>query len=309
MIEVLLKAGVFIFLISLGYFLKRWGFFAKDDYHLVAKIVFNLTLPGAIISSFRGFQLDYSLLSLVLIGLLVNFILILFALAMTRKRENVDKILYIFTMAGYNIGNFTLPFVQSFLGSFGVVILCMFDVGNAIMGTGLTYAFTASYIGNSKGEKERFSLKMLADKLSKSTPFIIYFLMLILLLLNLSLPDFVYNLAGVFGSANTFLSMLMIGMMFEISFKESVWSKLGEIIISRYVINAVIVATIFYFQPFSQEVDIVLATALLAPSIGVGPIFVGKMGGNTGLASVVSSLTIVISALGFLVFFMSYKMC
>ncbi len=100
--------------------MKRWGFFAKDDYHLVAKIVFNLTLPGAIISSFRGFQLEYSLLSLVLIGLLVNFILIMFALAMTRNKENVDKILYIFAMAGYNIGNFTLLFVQSFLGSFGV---------------------------------------------------------------------------------------------------------------------------------------------------------------------------------------------
>ena len=58
---------------------------------------------------------------------------------------------YVFNLAGYNIGCFTLPFAQSFLGPFAVVATCMFDVGNSIMCTGGTYALTSGLVHT--GEK------------------------------------------------------------------------------------------------------------------------------------------------------------
>ena len=51
--------------------------------------------------------------------------------------------------SGYNIGAFTLPFIQNFLGSFGVIAICMFDVGNSISCTGGSYALTTMAINDS----------------------------------------------------------------------------------------------------------------------------------------------------------------
>lgn len=39
----------------------------------------------------------------------------------------------ILNLSGYNIGNFTMPFVQSFLGPIGVITTSVYDVGNAFV--------------------------------------------------------------------------------------------------------------------------------------------------------------------------------
>ena len=41
---------------------------------------------------------------------------------------------------GYNIGNFTLPFIQSFLGPVGVITTSLFDTGNACICLGDAYS-------------------------------------------------------------------------------------------------------------------------------------------------------------------------
>ena len=81
-----------------------------------------------------------------------------------------QSIFYVFNLAGYNIGCFTLPFAQSFLGPFAVVATCMFDVGNSIMCTGGTYALTSGLVHT--GEKyEPVNLRSIAAKLLGSVPF------------------------------------------------------------------------------------------------------------------------------------------
>ena len=62
--EVLVKAAAFVFIIFLGYALKRIGFFTATDYRLISKIVLNITLPAAVITAFANFDMDASLLIL-----------------------------------------------------------------------------------------------------------------------------------------------------------------------------------------------------------------------------------------------------
>jgi hypothetical protein len=61
------------------------------------------------------------------------------------------------------------------------------------------------------------NLRSIAAKLLVSVPFVVYMLMLVCAVLQLHLPQPVYTLTGLIGGANTFLSMLMIGMMFEMT--------------------------------------------------------------------------------------------
>jgi predicted permease len=52
MLDILLRAGSFIAIIFLGYFLKRIGFFKQEDFALLSKITIRITLPCAIVTSF-----------------------------------------------------------------------------------------------------------------------------------------------------------------------------------------------------------------------------------------------------------------
>lgn len=304
MLVVLSKAIAFVLIILIGYICKRRGVFAPTDYQLVSKIVLNITLPCAVISSFAHFQLDLSLLAAVALGLSGNCVMIFVALMLTRRETLAAKIFYIFSLAGYNIGCFTLPFAQAFLTPFAVVALCMFDVGNSIMCTGMTYALTASCIGYADGHKDRFSMKSIAEKLLHSAPFVVYISMLILSLAGVQFPKSVYTFTDIVGAANPFLSMLMIGMMFEIKLDKQAMGYVKELFSVRYLISLACAGAFIYFAPFKQEVNYVIALAFMAPCTIIGPIFVDKLGGNVQLASLFNSMTIITSVILFTCFFL-----
>lgn len=304
MLIVLSKALAFVLIILIGYLLKKRGFFAPTDYQLVSKIVLNITLPCAVITSFAHFQMDFSLLAAVALGLCGNLAMISIALLLTRRETVAAKIFYIFSLAGYNIGCFTLPFAQAFLTPFAVVALCMFDVGNSIMCTGMTYALTASCIGYADGRKDRFSLKNIADKLLHSVPFVVYIGMLLLSVAGVHFPKGVYTFTEIVGAANPFLSMLMIGMMFEIKLDKRAMGYVKELFSVRYFCSLLCAGTFIYLAPFKQEVNYVIALAFMAPCTIIGPIFVEKLGGNVQLASLFNSMTIITSVILFTAFFL-----
>lgn len=304
MLVVLSKAIAFVLIILIGYICKRRGVFAPTDYQLISKIVLNITLPCAVISSFAHFQLDLSLLAAVALGLSGNCVMLFVALMLTRRETLAAKIFYIFSLAGYNIGCFTLPFAQAFLTPFAVVALCMFDVGNSIMCTGMTYALTASCIGYADGHKDRFSMKSIAEKLLHSAPFVVYISMLILSLFGVQFPKSVYTFTDIVGAANPFLSMLMIGMMFEIKLDKQAMGYVKELFSVRYLISLACAGAFIYFAPFKQEVNYVIALAFMAPCTIIGPIFVDKLGGNVQLASLFNSMTIITSVILFTCFFL-----
>ena len=304
MLVVLSKAIAFVLIILIGYMCKRRGVFAPTDYQLVSKIVLNITLPCAVISSFAHFQLDLSLLAAVALGFSGNCVMIFVALMLTRRETLAAKIFYIFSLAGYNIGCFTLPFAQAFLTPFAVVALCMFDVGNSIMCTGMTYALTASCIGYADGHKDRFSMKSIAEKLLHSAPFVVYISMLILSLVGVQFPKSVYTFTDIVGAANPFLSMLMIGMMFEIRLDKQAMGYVKELFSVRYLTSLACAGAFIYFAPFKQEVNYVIALAFMAPCTIIGPIFVEKLGGNVQLASLFNSMTIITSVILFTCFFL-----
>ena len=66
---ILSKAGCFVGIIFLGWFLRRVGFFKEGDFQVLAKIVLRITLPASIVYSFAGKEITVSMLFLCAIGL------------------------------------------------------------------------------------------------------------------------------------------------------------------------------------------------------------------------------------------------
>ena len=126
-----MRAGCFIGIIILGYTLRRIGVFKDGDFRVLSTIVVKITLPAAIVSSFNGKEINPAMLVIALIGLGGGILYITLAWLMNQKAGKEAQAFAMLNSSGYNIGNFTLPFVQSFLGPMGVITTSLFDTGNA----------------------------------------------------------------------------------------------------------------------------------------------------------------------------------
>ena len=62
------KAAGLALMILAGYGLKRLGVFRQEDAKVLSRIVINLTLPAALIGSFKTFRFDAGFLVLILIA-------------------------------------------------------------------------------------------------------------------------------------------------------------------------------------------------------------------------------------------------
>jgi len=291
--DVLLRAIAYIFMIFLGYTLKRIGFFAASDYRLFSNVVMNITLPAAVITSFASQDLDPAMIMIVLLGLASNFVLLFVSWLISARRSNPTRVLYMLNIPGYNIGAFTMPFAQNFLGSMGVASTCLFDTGNAFMVTGGTFALVSRLLKNGKATRFRDMIRILGS----SMPFLTYTAMLILIIFRLRVPHVVAAITAPIGAANPFVAMMMIGLMFEIRPDPRIMKKAAVILLIRYAGTAVLSWVFYNYLPFALPVRQALAIVVFSPISSLAPTFVERGEGDYGLASLINSLSIIISLL------------
>ena len=287
--EILIRAGSFVAIIVLGYILRQTGFFTEAAFPVLSKIVLKITLPAAIVMSFSGKELDSSLVTLALVGLGASALPAALGFLLNRGNRG-RQAMEMVNLGGYNIGNFTLPFVQSFLGSAGVIATSLFDVGNAAVCLGGAYSL-AVLVKAGKG----FSLKKLLLSLLKSIPFLCYVIMTILGLLDLRLPSPVLSWVGILSNANTFLAMLMIGVSLRLQADRTQIGRIARLLAVRYLV-AVVLALVFWFLlPYDLNVRRTLILLVFSPVPASVPAFTGELKEDVGLASAVNSFSIIIS--------------
>ena len=291
MLEILTRAGSFIAIIVLGYVLKKIGVFREEDFGVLSKIVIRITLPAAIITSFAGKEIDPSLLLLLVLGIGCGAVYICLGFLLNRKNSREQRAFDILNLPGYNIGCFTMPFAQSFLGPMGVITTSLFDSGNAFICLGGAFG-VASSVKDGKG----FDLKRVVRALSRSVPFVTYILMVLLNLLHITLPGVVLECAGIIGGANSFMAMFMIGVGFKLSLGDrGQLGKILRILLVRYGVAAVF-ALVFYFAlPFDLQVRQAMVILAFSPIGSAVPPFTAELGGDVGLSSAINSMAIVIS--------------
>ena len=283
---VLTKAFGFLFMIALGFVLKLGGMFSQKDTELLSKIVMKITLPMAVVSNFRTLDLNSAFLMDIGLGLLTNFLAIGLVLLLVRKKHPSAKAFFIINGTGYNIGLCTLPFMQSFFEAEAVAIVCMFDVGNAIMVFGITCTI-ATLIA--KG-KENFDGKAIFRTLFSSIPFVAYLLMIILCSLKIRLPSLVFDLAGMMGQANTFLAMILIGIMFEPKMKKNVLKDMGSVFALRIILACVFSYLIYHYFPAPLLHRQILSIVVFSPILSIAPIYTERCGYDRSAAAVLNSL-------------------
>lgn len=287
---ILLKSSSFIFLIILGYFLKRKGFFGPLDYKIPVKMVLNITMPCAALVSFASYTPDLSLLLATALGFFMNCLMLTIAYFISRKYPRRTRAVWLNCVPSYNIGAFAMPFIQSFLSPASLVGTCLFDTGSALMCNGTTFAISQNILDGTKG----LNLKRIIRTLSRSVPFLAYFFLLIISLIDVTIPQTVVKFVTPMANANPFLAMFMVGMMLDLNIEKALLKDIAGILIVRFGMAAIAAAAFFYLTPLPLEIRQALAVTVFAPIGMVSTALSTTAGGDPAVAAGANSLSIII---------------
>ncbi|MGK0604972.1 AEC family transporter [Enterococcus gilvus] len=277
-------------IILIGYLTKRLSLFVKADGSMISKIVVNVTLPAAIIVNLRALDVENQLLLLILAGILLNIVMIVIGHFFSKKQEQVEREFLMYSVSGYNIGNFAIPFVQSFMPQ-AIPILSFFDIGNSVM---LAGGSTVVIEGISGSNEKRPSVKNVMGRLGRSVPFLCYLIMLCLRIFEIDLPAAVFQVVEPIANANTFLSMFMIGLFLELRLPKKELSLVWRVLIIKYA-GGILLAAVFMFLPLPTIIKAVLCLVSVGPITTFGVINSVTAGMRAEVVGFTSSLSFLIS--------------
>lgn len=292
MLDIIIRASYFILMIAVSYLLKRAGILSKEDGVAIARVVLNLTLPCAVLVSFRSFVFDWSYMLIPLISFMSNILMLSVGFMISRGKSREERIFYMLELSAYNIGNFTLAFVTGLLSTAGVVASCLFDMGNSPMSVAINAVITQIAVGDMMSHRRAFrSLLSVFTRPAFDT----YIIMLIFSALPVSLPDRVFEFAGLISPANGPLAMIMIGLMLEFRLDKSKLKEVVVVNVLRLLLAVAIAFLFFKFAPFPYEVRKAVAITAFAPISSASPAFVAEMKGDVALVGFASTVSIALA--------------
>lgn len=299
MLEIVIKSVGYMIIIVLAYWLKAIGIFSTKDKDVLGKILMYITLPCAFIANFENFAKDNTMIYFFLIGFMVNVIMILVGFFISRKRDKNTIAMYMIECSGYNIGAFTTPFISSFLPGDALIAASLFDIGNCIMSVGGIYPLAKARIDERKSSDNLIS--NFFKKLFKSVPFDTYLIMLIISLVGIKMPSGINKIATMIGSPSIIITMIMIGITFEVKVHKEDLLDILKILIIRYVIGFLIGIIIWFTFDFSYLAKKVIIICILAPVTSISPNYCNLCRCRPSVYGAVSSLTVPISLIAFII--------
>ena len=319
--DVFIKVGAFVTIICVGYLAGRSGRLGEGTGQALSKIVFDFTLPCAVINAFGQADFSHDLLWLMPVGVAFTVGSYFLMLLLTRRSSWRDRVFYLCNISGYSIGCFAMPFIQAFFPPSLVVAICPFDAGNAVMMSGGTYALTSVLVREADGGGSRPAdggapaadagtptagsgapanaaqnpALLVARRLFSSVTIDVYLVLILMSLVGLRVPAGVIQFTAPMANANGFLAMFMLGMMTSLSVDASQLGKVARLLGLRLALNVAFTLLAIFVMPFDPMVRVILCMGIWAPVGAMGPVFTMWCRGDHGLAGFANAITIGVS--------------
>lgn len=291
MTTILLNALSIMLVLFLALLLKKIGILHQKDGALTSRMVVYLTLPATILIGVNHTKLSNIFFILMFMGLFSNLLLVFLGKFIGRKATVEERGLYMFDLSGYNIGNFSIPFVSSFFPA-AIPFLAMFDMGNSLMVTGTTQAIVELSSGR---KKHGFILQEIFGVLFRNPPFVVYIFMFILAIFGLSFPDGWLIPIRPLANANTLLSIFTIGLFMEFRLPKGKLKLVIKILTWRYLLAFILASLVYFFLPFPAIIKEILLLIFFCPMSFLHMIQAIELGNDKALAGLTISLSMFIS--------------
>jgi predicted permease len=280
-------------IILLGYLCRRTNVVTASDGEGLARIIFNITLPALIITTFSTIQMDFSLILMTMFSLLYGLLMTAIGLYVFKKDDRRTRGMLSMVLPGFNIGLFAYPLVEAIWGQEGLKYFGMFDVGNSLVIFIVCYLIASHF----SGEANRFTVRSAMNRLVRSIPLVTYVLVFCAAVADWKFPAFLLDMTQILAKANMPLSLLLLGMHLSFSFEADYWRNIWRILAIRYLCGLTIGGIIFYWLPVS---DMIRYTCLIGFTLPVGMAaipFAVEFGYDHQFVGTVANLTILISFL------------
>ena len=291
MTTILLNALSIMLVLFLALLLKKIRILHQKDGALTSKMVVYLTLPATILIGVNHTKLSNIFFILLFMGLFSNLLLVFLGKFIGQKATVEERGLYMFDLSGYNIGNFSIPFVSSFFPA-AIPFLAMFDMGNSLMVTGTTQAIVELSSGR---KKHGFILQEIFGVLFRNPPFVVYIFMFILAIFGLSFPDEWLIPIRPLANANTLLSIFTIGLFMEFRLPKGKLKLVLKILTWRYLLAFILASLVYFFLPFPAIIKEILLLIFFCPMSFLHMIQAIELGNDKALAGLTISLSMFIS--------------
>ena len=292
--EMLENSAVYLFVLFGGYALKRLGVFDSGDAKTLSKIIMKITLPAAILKGFAGVDFTVYLVRVALMAVVLNFFLLGSGVLFSRGKQPAERGLCVLNSNTFNCGNFAMPFLSAVVSAASFAAVCMFDMANAVFTFGPNIALAHKVMEGGKG---RVTAASVLRRMFREPTWDVYCVLIVTTLLGIPLPGFVLRVADLAGSANAFLGMLCIGILFELHLPKSDFGLIAGILARRYLICGAFAVFAFFILPIPAEMARTTAIVLMAPIANCAAMISVENGCDGTAAAVVNSFSMVISIL------------
>lgn len=262
----------FMLFILTGYVARRLGLANERAMGIISFIILDITLPCTVIKGLNGFHLDVSWLALLAVGFVFNLLFLGIGRVAAGKSDLKMRGFTMLNMTGFNIGMFAMPFLQTFCtpAVFGMICLC--DVGNAIMTMGGNYALAAR-ASRTPGMDARTMARIVLTCLG----FHCYIVMLTLSVLHISLPETLMTGIGAVARFNPFMCMFMIGLGLRFRLGEGALRLVARLLAIRYACAALLCIPLFLLPLGEKSIVVATCIYLVSPVSGLNPLYTFKM--------------------------------
>lgn len=289
-----------LIVIIIGFLLKTGNIISEENGKVIAKLVFNITLPSVIFSTIVSIEITPQLFLLAVIPIMYGSVLFLIAYIFLRNKELSVKGLSLMSVMGFNVAHLAFPLIQGIWGQEGLKYIAMFDVGNGFVIFLMSY-LVGSFFSPKNDELEKQELVKVGFKnVATSGPLIAYFIALPLNLLGLYDPGFfiwgfISDIINKFANANSALTLLLLGIFLNFQFEKTEWKQIGRVLVFRYGFGLFVGLFLYFILPFEQLYRGILVVALILP-IGLAVIpFTVEFLFDEEVAGTMVNLSIIIS--------------
>ena len=294
MTDSLAKISAFVFFIWLGWFLRRREILKESAFYAVSALVLYVTLPCIIITNLNGVKIEGVMVLVVLLGFLFNVLMLGYAWFVSRKEPDEKKRdFFRINTGGFSVGPLAVPYIQAFYHTTGLMTAFMFDVGNAVMSAGGTFAILAGT--HEKNRSFWRVLKSIGAKMVRSGPLMTFALVVGMSAMGMKFPDEVTTVTKVGAQANTMLAMIMIGETIELSMNKEKFLTIVRVLGNRWLLCIVFALACAYCLPFEGEVRTAMVLLCLSPVPSMSLIYTMQLGCDVGMGANLNSLSVIIS--------------
>ncbi|SFL57757.1 AEC family transporter [Pelosinus propionicus] len=250
-----------LLIIILGYVFKRINLISEQDGQCLSRLIFNITLPALIISTFNTIIIDFSLILITIIGIVYGIFMAILGVIVFKNEDRKVRGMLSMLIPSFNIGLFAYPLVEAIWGHEGIKYFGMFDVGNSIVVFGVTYIF-ASYFSS---ENADIKVANISRKLLKSVPLLSYIIVFSLAVSDLHFPKIVLDCTKILARANMPLSLLLLGIYLSFSLNKYHLKNMIKVLAVRYLLGLLVGTTLFFIMPFDQMFKYTMLIGFLLP--------------------------------------------